>query len=137
MASSRRRNAERQIVYTVGITSLTHIKITRADIRQNTWIRYRLESGGRNLALRESKCLSWGLEVAGDLEMRRDGNLWLADVDAHTKTHYLEADTYDDGFGLMEKNARMRLKRDDDGWVCSWTWNDSTSGDGLWVTTSN
>jgi len=48
-----------------------------------------------------------------------DGKLRPVDVDAHTKTHDLEEKTHDDGFGLVEKNARMRLKRDG-GWVCSW-----------------
>ena len=59
-------------------------------------------------------------EVVGELQMRRETCGLL--MRTHTKAHYLEADTHDDayGFDLVEKNARMRLKRDN-GWICSWT----------------
>lgn len=75
-----------------------------------------------------------GFEVVDDLQTR-DRRRVHGYARTH-KTHSLEAAIDDDGFGLVKKNARMRLKRDC-GRICSCTWSGSISKEGLRVTISN
>jgi len=126
------------MMHNVGVTRLAHIN-RKGGYTVKYLDKILVGSGSRNLMLRERGFDSKRLRFLTIFE-RWGGNLGSDDVDAHTKTHCLEAGTYDDGVAVdvevAKKSEKMRLKRDD-GWICSWTWNDSMTGDGLWVTISN